>query len=154
EAFVTREIRNRTLLELQRWNSRLRHNPHWDANGLAARRFWVAQTLVNTLLADPFGSGGCASDDAVKILEDGAMGLLEFGSRQFQELKATAHELVNWILNKRFENIVVLECPLGNTVSTRRRPPCRRDRAFDLNGACMSAAKNRGSWQDGDHYRS
>ena len=28
-------------------------------------------------------------------------------------------------------------------VSTGRRPPCRRDRAFDLNGACMSAAKIR-----------
>ena len=38
-------------------------------------------------------------------------------------------------------------------VSTRRRPPCRRDRTFDLNGACMSAAKNRGSQQDGDHHR-
>ena len=43
---------------------------------------------------------------------------------------------------------------IENTVSTRRLPPCRRDRAFDLNGACMSAAKIRGNQQHGDYYRS
>ena len=38
-------------------------------------------------------------------------------------------------------------------VSTRRMPPCRREGAFDLKGACMSAAKTRGSELYGDHYR-
>jgi hypothetical protein len=38
-------------------------------------------------------------------------------------------------------------------VSPRRRPPCRRERAFDLNGAGKSAAKIRGSHSDGDHHR-
>jgi hypothetical protein len=37
-------------------------------------------------------------------------------------------------------------------VSTRRKPPCRGECAFDLNGACMSAAKIRGSQLYGDHH--
>ena len=41
----------------------------------------------------------------------------------------------------------------GTMVSPRRRPPCRRERAFDLNGAGKSAAKIRGSHSDGDHHR-
>ena len=39
-------------------------------------------------------------------------------------------------------------------VSTRRLPPCRRERAFDLRGVCMSAVKIKGSQQYGDHHRS
>ena len=34
---------------------------------------------------------------------------------------------------------------VATSVSPRRRPPCRRERSFDLNGACKSAAKSRGS---------
>ena len=41
----------------------------------------------------------------------------------------------------------------ATSVSARRVTPCRRERAFDLNGACMSAAKIGGSQQDGDHHR-
>lgn len=41
------------------------------------------------------------------------------------------------------EYIQVLDT--ARTVSPRRRPPCRRERSFDLNGACKSAAKSRGS---------
>jgi hypothetical protein len=37
-------------------------------------------------------------------------------------------------------------------VSTRRLPPCRRERAFDLRGVCMSAVKIKGSQQHGDHH--
>jgi hypothetical protein len=33
----------------------------------------------------------------------------------------------------------------GFIVSPRGRPPCRRERGFDLNGACKSAAKLGGS---------
>lgn len=38
-------------------------------------------------------------------------------------------------------------------VSTRRKPPCRRELAFDLKGARMSAVKNRGNRLDGAHHR-
>jgi transposase len=41
----------------------------------------------------------------------------------------------------------------SQSVSTRRLPPCRRERAFDLRGVCMSAVKIKGSQQYGDHHR-
>jgi transposase len=40
----------------------------------------------------------------------------------------------------------------SQSVSTRRLPPCRRERAFDLRGVCMSAVKIKGSQQHGDHH--
>jgi hypothetical protein len=42
---------------------------------------------------------------------------------------------------------------VSTNVSTRRLPPCRRERAFDLRGVCMSAVKVKGSQQYGDHHR-
>jgi hypothetical protein len=54
--------------------------------------------------------------------------------------------------------IEFLECQ-PDLVCTGRRisPPKAALRhepgAFDLNGACKSAAKNRGSQSDGDHHR-
>jgi hypothetical protein len=36
-----------------------------------------------------------------------------------------------------------ISCLHVNVSFSRRRPPCRRKRAFDLNGACKSAAKIR-----------
>jgi antirestriction protein ArdC len=42
----------------------------------------------------------------------------------------------------------------GINVSIRGRPSCRREWAFDLRVACMSAAKIKGRPQDGDHHRS
>jgi hypothetical protein len=74
-----------TLAELKKWNARLANNPYWDRIGLAARRFWAAQTLSTTILSQ-FALDQTYPDnpDLIAMMQSGADGLWEVGHSQFQ----------------------------------------------------------------------
>jgi hypothetical protein len=55
------------------------------------------------------------------------------------------------LLLRVYRCLFCLRQEASNYVSTCRAPPCRRERALDLNGACMSAALIKDGQPDGHH---
>lgn len=119
-AFVSADPTAEMLEELELWTTRIAPNAHWDRIGLAARRFWAAQTLVTTVMRrTAFENSARQPPEAILAMRRGADGLMELGSDQWQVLAATVNALTDWITSQNFQMVAIIESPLGNTVPTQ-----------------------------------
>jgi hypothetical protein len=119
-AFVGDNPTVEMLEELELWTTRIAPNAHWDRTGLAARRFWAAQTLVTTVLRRTALDNSIRHPpEALLAMRSGADGLLELGFAQWEVLAATIKALTNWITAQNVRTVAIIESPLGNTVPTQ-----------------------------------
>jgi hypothetical protein len=109
-------INNQTLSQLEMWNERLA-SPHRDRLGHAASKFWVAQTLVLTVMrASSRDLTATYSDNVARLIELGADGVYEVGQSQFEELGKLADYLISWLKKRDAMSIAIIESPLGNSL--------------------------------------
>lgn len=121
EASVEEMSKNRVLRAAlcNFWSHRkyFQPDPQRDLTGCAAADFMAAQTISSLLeVGAVIGEATVSVPLMQKVMERGADGLFTVGQTQFDELAQMTIDVVDWLARGRFNNIVLIEAPLGNSV--------------------------------------
>ncbi|BCM87592.1 hypothetical protein [Methylobacterium indicum] len=141
--FNREEVRNDVLVELMKWNERLKPSTKRDRIGRAAVRFWVAQTLSTTVMrshaldvAYDYGHG------LNEIMEIGADGLFEVATSQFLALRSVADDLTNWLKDRSIVRPLIIESPLGNSLPVQVTTDFAKSKNIDLTTYAWNTPRN------------
>jgi hypothetical protein len=119
-ALAAIEMRRQAFLELTLWMKRLEHRSQRDRLGDEALKFWAAQALIAIVLPPTVLDQKYVYPPGLeRALEVGAEGLYQVGISQFDGLVGLGLQFVGWLREQRRNRVVLIESPLGNTVSVQ-----------------------------------
>ncbi|MEY9350101.1 hypothetical protein ABIF65_010969 [Bradyrhizobium japonicum] len=143
EALASIAMRRQSHLDLVQWAKRLEPHAWRNRLGVAAVKFWAAQTLVTTVLRPTvFDPNQIYPTGLSKALEAGAEGLYDLGQSQFDGLVLLGMDLVAWMIGRGLQRVALLESPIGNTVPVQFIAELAKSRGLTVETVQWNAPRN------------